>query len=144
MKTAASMFPACKRAAQQRRRAGFSLIEISLVISLMLGLAAIVGFNIAAMQAWQAGKTASLNLQAVYAAQRSFMADHPSADIATVPKEQLQGYLPDGWSTLPVFVSLDYDALELDHTSMPPRLFLSGTLYDPSDNTSDGLWDVGQ
>lgn len=144
MNPAPQMTPLSPILAARRRQAGFSLVEISLVISLMLGLAAIVGFNIAAMQAWQAGKTASLNLQAVYAAQRSYMADHPSADMATVPKEQLQGYLPDGWSTFPVFVSLDYDALELDHTTMPPRLYLSGTLYDPSDSTSDGLWDVGQ
>ena len=125
-------------------RGGFSLIEVSLVIALMLGLMSIVGMNIYAMRDWQTGKDAGLSLQAVFAAQRAYMADHPTANIATVTTEQLTAYLPAGWSTMPTFEGLDDEALTLDHTVMPPRLLEGEVVYDPSDSPSDGLWDTDQ
>jgi prepilin-type N-terminal cleavage/methylation domain-containing protein len=127
-----------------RRRGGFSLIEISLVIALILGLMSVVGMNIYAMRDWQEGKDAGLSLQAVFAAQRGYMADHPTADIASVPTAQLEAYLPAGWTTMPVFRSLEDDVLTLDHSVMPPRLLLGDAAYDPSGSTSDGLWDTNQ
>lgn len=126
------------------RRRGFTLIEISLVISLMLGLATIVGLNMSAMKNWQKGKDASLSLQAVFAAQRAYMADHPTANIAQVSSSQLQVYLPLGWASMPSFVSLNGDALTLDFNSMPPKLYFGGAVYDPSGSPSDGLWDTNQ
>lgn len=128
----------------RRRPRGFTLIEISLVIGLMLGLTALVGFNISSMQDWHKGKNAALSLQAVFAAQRSYMSDHPTADIATVSAAELQPYLPEGWSLMPTFTSLTNAPLNLDHTTMPPRLYHSGAVYDPSGSLTDGLWDVGQ
>jgi prepilin-type N-terminal cleavage/methylation domain-containing protein len=125
-------------------RGGFSLIEISLVIALMLGLMSIVGMNIYAMRDWQTGKDAGLSLQAVFAAQRAYMADHPTANIATVTAAELTAYLPAGWSVMPTFESLDDETLTLDHAVMPPRLLLGETVYDPSDSPSDGLWDTDQ
>lgn len=127
-----------------RRRAGFTLIEISLVIGLLLGLATFAGMNISVVRDWQRGKDAALSLQAVFAAQRSYLSDHPTADIAEVSAAQLQVYLPQGWSTMPVVVSLDNDELSIDHTIMPPRLMLGTAVYDPSLKGNDGLWDVGQ
>ncbi len=127
-----------------RRNAGFTLIEISLVIGLLLGLATFVGMNISAVRDWQRGKDASVSLQAVFAAQRAYMSDHPTADISEVSTVQLQVYLPQGWSTMPVVKSLDDDTLTVDHTVMPPRLMLGTSVYDPSLKGSDGLWDAGQ
>ncbi len=122
---------------------GFSLIEITLVIGLMLGLLAIGGFSMDAIQDWNKGKNAALALQAVYSAQRSYMADHPTADISTIESDTLKAYLPVGWSAMPTMTGLDDQALTLDHAVMPP-VFLSGsTPYDPSKTTKDGLWDVG-
>ena len=128
---------------RDRFHRGFSLIEISMVIALMLGLLTIVGFNISSMRDWQKGKDAGLSLQAVFAAQRGYMADHPTADIATVTSAELAGYLPSGGS-MPTFESLDKEVLTLDHSVMPPRLLLDMTVYDPSGSTSDGLWDTDQ
>lgn len=125
-------------------RAGFTLIEISLVIGLMLGLAMFTGMNIAAVRDWQKGKDASLSLQAVFAAQRAYMSDHPTADIATVSSLQLQPYMPAGWSSIPTVTSLDDDSLTVDFNVMPPQLLLGSTVYDPSADGSDGLWDTGQ
>jgi len=127
-----------------RRTAGFTLIEISLVIGLLLGLATFAGMNMSVVRDWQRGKDAALSLQAVFAAQRSYMSDHPTEDIATVSTAELQVYLPQGWSSMPVVTSLDDDDLTIDHTVMPPVLMLGTAVYDPSNDGSDGLWDAGQ
>ena len=127
-----------------RHHGGFTLIEISLVIGLLLGLATFAGMNIAAVRNWQRGKDASVSLQAVFAAQRSYLSDHPTADIAGVPTDQLEHYLPQGWTTMPALVSLNDEPLSVDHTVMPPLLMLGSSVYDPSSNGSDGLWDAGQ
>lgn len=127
-----------------RCKAGFTLIEVSLVIGLLLALATFAGMNFYAVRSWQQGKDAAVSLQAVFAAQRAYLSDHPTADIAGVPVEQLQLYLPQGWTTMPAVVSLDDEPLAVDHTVMPPVLMLGASVYDPSSNGTDGLWDVGQ
>lgn len=119
-------------------------MEISLVIALVLGLMSLVTLNVSTVTEWQEGKDASLSLQAVFAAQRAYMADHPTADIAAVSSSLLQTYLPQGWSTMPTFTGLEDEQLTLDHTVMPPRLLLGNAAYDPSGSTSDGLWDTDQ
>ena len=124
--------------------AGFSLIELSLVIVTMLGLTTAIGFGISSVQKWKKGKNASLSLQAVYASQRAYMADHPTADIATVTATQLQDYLPQGWSTMPVVPGLSGESLTVDFTVMPPKLLSGTSPYDPSGKPDDGLWDTGE
>ncbi|TDU70890.1 prepilin-type N-terminal cleavage/methylation domain-containing protein [Prosthecobacter fusiformis] len=124
-------------------RRGFTLIEVSLVIGLLLGLATFATMNISAVRDWQRGKDAAISLQAVFAAQRSYMADHPTAEIEDVASAELQTYLPEGWSTLPSAVSLSGDTLTIDHSVMPPQWLLGVTVYDPSGAGNDGLWDTG-
>lgn len=126
------------------RRGGYSLIELSLVMALLLGLSTFAGITVTSIRDWQRGKDASLSLQAVFAAQRAWMADHPTADISEVSAVQLQTYLPEGWYAMPAFVSLNNEALTLDFTVMPPKLYSSGVVYDPSGKSDDGLWDVGK
>jgi type II secretory pathway pseudopilin PulG len=125
------------------RAHGFTLIEISLVIGLMLGLITLGGFSYKMVQDWNKAKNASLALQAVYSAQRSYMADNPTADITEIDADTLVPYLPTGWTAMPTATSLTETTLTLDFTVMPP-VFLSGsTPYDPSKSTKDGLWDIG-
>jgi type II secretory pathway pseudopilin PulG len=123
---------------------GFTLIEISLVLALIIGLTAAIGFGVSGVQQWQKAKNGSLALQAVYGAQRSYLADHPTAEITAVAASQLQSYLPQGWTTIPTAIGLDGETLTIDYSVMPPRLVLGSTLYDPSATRSDGLWDVGE
>ena len=125
------------------RTHGFTLIEISLVIALMLGLITLGGFSFTMVQEWNQGKTASLGLQAVYSAQRSYLADRPTADITTVAPADLVPYLPTGWSAMPTATGLKGETLTLDTTVMPPVFKNGGSNYDPSKTQKDGLWDIG-
>lgn len=123
---------------------GFSLVEISLVIALLLALSTFAGLTVTSVRNWQRGKDAGLSLQAVFAAQRAYLADHPTANIALVSSAQIEAYLPEGWSTMPSFTGLENEAITLDHTVMPPRLYANGAVYDPSGKMDDGLWDTGK
>ena len=119
-------------------------MEISLVIALIMGLSILIGFGYNSVSDYKKGKDAALSLQAVYAAQRAYMADNPAGNIATVSTSQLQAYLPQGWSTMPTFVGLNGEQLTLKFSVMPPVLLYGTSTYDPSPKTSDGLWDVGE
>ena len=127
---------------------GFTIIEISLVIGLILSLLAIgglLGANV--VRDWRMGKDASLALQAVYAAQRSYLADHPTSDIAVADWDtDLVPYLPTGWSaaTIKAIEGLDGEDLEPDTTVMPPVFLDGATPYDPSPPGDNALWDVGE
>lgn len=123
---------------------GFTLIEVCLVIGLILALTTFVGISVVTVRNWQAGKDASLALQAVYAAQRSYMADHPTSSMSDVTAELLIPYLPQGWSSIPAVTGLSDESLTIDHSTIPPRLLSSGAVYDPSGKSDDGLWDLGK
>ena len=127
-----------------RANAGFSLMELSFVMFLIVSLSVGMGVGVTSMQKWKKGKNASLSLQAVYAAQRAYMADHPLADVATVTATQLEAYLPQGYSTIPTVQGQSGESLTIDITVMPPRLLLGSTAYDPSGKPDDGLWDTGE
>lgn len=127
-----------------QKQAGFTLLEISLVMGLILGLCVMIGFGYNSVSDWKKGKDAGLSLQAVYAAQRGYMADNPTADIASVSAAQLVGYLPQGWSVLPSFYGKDGEVLTLKFSVMPPILLYGTSAYDPSGKPADGLWDVGE
>lgn len=128
----------------RRRPGGFTLLEVSMVIALILGLSMVAGFSINAVQDWNKAKGATVSLQAVYAAQRSYLADHPTTDIKNVPSSELLPYLPEGWSTMPTATGLSGEPLTANHTVMPPYFMAGTNRYDPSTTQTDGLWDVGQ
>jgi type II secretory pathway pseudopilin PulG len=128
----------------KKYQGAFTLVEICLVIGLIIALTSFIGLSVVTVRNWQAGKSASLSLQAVYSAQRSFMADHPTAQISTVTKSQLENYLPQGWAAMPVFSGIEGQTLTLDHTVMPPRILDGGVVYDPSGKSDDGIWDLGK
>jgi type II secretory pathway pseudopilin PulG len=129
--------------ARSRSSAGYSLLELSFVMALILSLCVGIGFGVNAIQKWKKGKNGSLALQAVYAAQRAYMADHPTANVAVVTSTQLKAYLPQGWTDMPVVTGLSDETLSVDFTVMPPKLVLGSSPYDPSARTDDGLWDTG-
>ncbi len=131
------------RAPRKNALQAFSLVEVSLVIGLMLSLAAIVAYSVSSMGEWRLGRDASEKLRSVYLAQKSFLADQPSKDFTTFTEEELIPYLPNRALAMPTQTGKDGETLSVNVQTMPP-VFRSGAAgYDPSGKSNDGLWDVG-
>ena len=121
----------------------FSLIEVTLVIGIMLALASVITYSVGTLNEWKTGRAVSEDLKAVYVAQKSYLADHPTSLASDFTEAQLVKYLPGNLTALPTAESLDEEELTLAYKVIPPVFKLGSTPYDPSDSTSDGLWDVG-
>lgn len=133
------------------KRQGFTLIEISLVVGVLLALTTIGITSLNAYQKWKEGTEAGEVLNGVYLAQKRYFADFPLLTTEALKldteKEKLITYLSGNQTTLPVVNSSHSDGsnpLTIDITQMPPRFQNGGTNYDPSGNTNDKLWDVGE
>jgi len=113
-------------------------------LGVMLMLAGMVVYSTSGIGDWKLGRDASLELQRVYLAQKSFLADHPTHSVDTITESELVPYL-QGLTALPVVESLEGSTLTIDVTQMPPVCSAGGgSAYDPSDSNEDGLWDVGR
>jgi type II secretory pathway pseudopilin PulG len=130
-------------ATPHRHEKGLSLVEMSLVIALMLGLATIVTYSISGVLDWRLGRDATEKLRAVYIAQRSFLADRPSKTISTFTTAELIPYLPGTPGAMPTAKAITGQALILNFTTMPPFYMVGTQRYDPSGSQTDGIWDVG-
>lgn len=127
---------------RRRREKGLSLVELTLVIAILLALSTIGIVSYQNLSTWRKGKSAGIELRSVYAAQRLYLADHPTSSPDAMETSILLPYLPNG-NALPDVDSLDGIPLTIRITSIPP-VFLSGdAVYDPSGSPNDGLWDVG-
>ena len=126
-----------------RTRAGMTIIEISVTLALLMALASVVVFSASGVSDWKLARTAGLDLRSVYVAQKSYLADHPTADISTVVAADLIPYLPNKLGSIPTVESIEGDTLTIDHNQMPPVATSGGAVYDPSGDSLDGLWDVG-
>jgi prepilin-type N-terminal cleavage/methylation domain-containing protein len=133
---------------------GFTLLEMSVVILVLLTLA---GLGMAVsnnMRQWQLGRAASEDLRSVYSAQRMYLADNPTTLVANLNETMLIPYLPNRGTVAPASLvaafnpikSLKGDFLGFDVTKSPPVLInlSNNLLYDPSGSLTDSLWDVGQ
>lgn len=121
---------------------GLSLIEMTLVIAIMLMLASIVMYSLSSMGEWKQGRSSGEKLKAVYLAQKGYLADHPTESYGTLTAAKLIPYLPGQGSALPTAKALNDSDLTLEITTMPPTFKLSGSVYDPSGSSTDGLWDT--
>ena len=121
-----------------RSKSGFTLVEMSVVIALILVLAGAASLGIKPYYAYRDGRAAGEMLRAVKAAQLMYLADNPSTPIANLTQALLLPYMPNGiWPTLP---SLNGAVPTIICTVFPPVI----SVPDPSGSTTDGLWDVGQ
>lgn len=123
---------------------GLTIIELSLVIALIMMLAAVFFGMVFPLSDWQKAKDAGLSLQAVYTAQKTYLADHPTQDIATVTAAQLIPYLPNNMTAIPTPVNISGGPLTIDFSLIPPVVRDGGAIYDPSGKPNDGLWDPGK
>jgi prepilin-type N-terminal cleavage/methylation domain-containing protein len=130
---------------RMKAKNGFTLLEMSVVLMVMLSLMGMGLFVSKQWGDWQLGRAASEDLRSVYAAQRMFLADNPTATVSAITTGQIIPYLANRSTTMPTVKSLTGATLSIRVSISPPNINNgSGGIYDPSGSTSDSLWDVGQ
>jgi hypothetical protein len=126
-------------------RRGATLIEMSVVICVLLALMSTGLYFSNKIGEWKAGKEAAETLRAVYAAQRMYLADHPTAAVGSLSHALLLPYMPNSPGVMPTITSLDDEELDINVAVSPPVVDGGGgAAYDPSGSPSDSLWDVGE
>lgn len=131
-----------KRVAEKN---GFTLVEMTVVIMVMMTLMGSGLYVSRQYGNWQMGRTASEDLRSVFAAQRMFLADNPTATVNTISTAQIVPYLANRAVAIPTVKSLQGTTLTIRVNVSPPNINNgSGGIYDPSGSTTDSLWDVGQ
>jgi len=126
---------------KQGRHKAMTIIEITLVLAILVSLAALSLVAVGGMDKWKKGKAAAESLRQVYLAQKTFMADHPTNSVAALTDADLIPYLPSGATTIPTVEKLDGSFVGIVLTVMPPVVVGP---YDPSGSLEDSLWDVGK
>jgi prepilin-type N-terminal cleavage/methylation domain-containing protein len=124
-----------------RAKGGFTLVEMSVTIGVILVLIGAASLGIQPYLAYRDGRTAGEMLRSVKAAQLMYLSDYPSTPVTGLSPTLLLPYMPNG--TWPVLPSVNSVVPTIDCTVFPPAAVLGGTPYDPSALTNDGLWDVG-
>lgn len=128
-----------------RSRRGFTLLEMTVVIMVLLSLISTGLFVNRRMDEWRRGREAAETLRAVLSAQRMFLADNPTRTVASLTAAELVPYLPMGGTSMPTVRSLTNSTLSIKIDVSPPVVNAgTGTTYDPSGSSTDSLWDVGE
>ena len=126
------------------RASGFTLVELSVTIAVILILVGAASLGIKPYYAYRDGRAAGEMLRSVKAAQLMYLSDNPSALVTSLTggaTGNLTPYMPNGtWPTLPMVNGVQPT---INCTVFPPVAVLGGSTYDPSGSTTDGLWDVG-
>ncbi len=134
--------PVGQRVRPNRTKGGFTLVELSVTIAVILILAgAAAALGIQPYLAYRDGRAAGEMLRSVKAAQLMYLSDYPSTPVTGLTSTMLLPYIPNG--TWPVLPAVNGVLPTIDCTVFPPVAVLGGTPYDPSGLTNDGLWDVG-
>lgn len=120
---------------------GLTLIELTLVISLLVMLSAVTFMSLSGVQKWKKAKLAGEHLRVVYLAQKTYLADHPTDSVSSLDAAKLIPYLATGAAAIPTIEKLDGSETTVKLDQMPPIVIGP---YDPSARTDDGLWDVGK
>ena len=126
-------------------KSGFTLIEMTVVILVLLTLMGTGLFVSNQYSIWQKGRTASEELRNIYSAQRLFLADNPTKAVADITTADIIPYLTSRATVMPTVKSLTGASLTIKVNVTPPVIDDgSGGTYDPSGESLDSLWDVGQ
>jgi prepilin-type N-terminal cleavage/methylation domain-containing protein len=137
-----------------RSKRGFTLLEMTIVIMVLLALVKIGLFTSSKMDEWKLARASSETLRSVYSAQRMYLADNPTTLVANLTDAMLIPYLPnrnpadtapadlvDAFETVK---PLSGAALGFNVATSPPYFVQAGVRYDPSGSYTDSLWDVGE
>jgi prepilin-type N-terminal cleavage/methylation domain-containing protein len=126
-------------------RQGFTLLEMTIVIMVLIALISTGFFVNGKMDEWRLGREASETLRQVYTAQRMFLAENPTRLVSTITVTDVIPYMPGNATALPTVKSLANTNLSILVNVSPPVINAgSGVPYDPSGDNRDSLWDVGE
>lgn len=129
----------------QSARRAFTLLELTVVMAVLISLMGTGLFVSKKMGEWRLGRAASESLREVYSAQRMFLSDNPTRLVSSITSSDVIPYLPGGAAALPTVKSLTGAQLGILVNVSPPIINNgSGVAYDPSGNSRDSLWDVGE
>ncbi|MBB5352352.1 type II secretory pathway pseudopilin PulG [Haloferula luteola] len=127
------------------RAQGFTLLELTLVIGVLLALMSTGLFVSSAVDEWRTSKEATETLRSAYVAQRMYLSDHPTTSVTALSRDLILPYYPNRPSTFPQVEGLDGELRNIKVTVSPPVVVnADGSVYDPSGSTDDGVWDVGE
>jgi competence protein ComGC len=128
-----------------KKSKGVTLLEMTIVILVLLTLLGVGMMSNKKIGEWKLGRQASETLRSVYSAQRMFLADHPTTLVSKITANDLIPYLPNNATAMPTVESLEGKQLDFVVDVSPPVVNAgNGITYDPSGNSTDSLWDVGQ
>ena len=137
-----------------RSKRGFTLLEMTIVILVLLALVRIGLFTSTKMDEWRLGRAASETLRSVYSAQRMYLADNPTRLVTELTEAMLIPYLPNRnpaaaapanlIGAFEIVKPLKGNALTFNIAVSPPQFIQDNALYDPSGGLTDSLWDVGE
>lgn len=123
----------------------FTLLEMTVVIMVLLALAGLGFFTSSKLDQWKRGRAASESLRSVYSAQRMYLAENPTASVASLTPALLIPYMPNNAPAIPTVKSMAGTDLGIIVNVSPPVINAgSGVTYDPSGSNRDSLWDVGE
>ena len=131
--------------ASHPRLGAFTLVELTVVILVMMTLIAAGLMVSKGPQKTLLGREAGETLRTVYTAQRLYLSDHPLVAVSSLTGAMLIPYLPDRATAMPTVKSLTGTTLNIKVNVFPPVVNNgSDAAYDPSGNSKDSLWDVGE
>jgi type II secretory pathway pseudopilin PulG len=130
----------------------FTLLELTMVISVLLLLITVGLKSNNALKNWRLARDASDTLRTVYVAQRTYLADNPTAALSSLTHTLLLPYVQNSPTSFPTAKSLTNGTLNVYVGASPPFFTTTSTTsgataptrYDPSGSTTDSLWDVGE
>lgn len=123
---------------------GLTLIEITVVITVLMVLVGMSMFAVGGYKEWKLGSAAAVELRKVYNAQRTYLAENPTETPSSLTEAKVVPYLSDGSTSLPTVEDMDGNDLTIKVDVVPPVIDDgAGGTYDPSGSSEDGLWDVG-
>jgi prepilin-type N-terminal cleavage/methylation domain-containing protein len=118
-------------------KSGFTLVEMSVVIAVILILAGAASLCIKPYLDYRDGQKATETLQTVKAARLMYLSDHPATDLANLTQADLLPYMPNGVWPNP--------ELPLVNGVPPPTINFTGftvtSSYQPPGSPINGLWD---
>ena len=126
-------------------KSGFTLLEMTIVIMVLISLISTGLFVTRKMDDWSLGRQASETLRGVYSAQRMYLADNPTKLVSAITAADVLPYMPNSPTVMPTVKSMAGTNLSIIVNVSPPVINAgSGVTYDPSGNSKDSLWDVGE